>query len=61
MAFHVNCLLGDMSAQQRFKLACASAQSDLSLGCSHEETLHPWLFFVPSEDSDQPAHMRRMI
>ena len=33
----------DMCAQRRLKSACAFAQSDQSLRCSHEETLYPWL------------------
>ena len=33
----------DMCAQRRLKLACASAQSDKSLRCLHDETLHPCL------------------
>ena len=33
----------DIRAQRRFKSACASVQSDQSLRCPHEETLHPWL------------------
>ena len=32
----------DMYAQRRLKSACSSAQSDQSLRCPHEETLHPW-------------------
>ena len=32
-----------MFAQRRLKSACASAQSDQSLRCLHEENLHPWL------------------
>ena len=32
-----------MCAQRRLKSACAFAQSDQSLRCPHEETLHPWL------------------
>ena len=42
-----------MCGQRRHKSACASAQSDLSLHCLHEETLHPWLSKIPSKDSDQ--------
>ena len=34
----------DICVRQRFNLACAFAQSDQSLRCPHEETLHPWLF-----------------
>ena len=33
----------DMCAQRRLKSACASAQSDQSLHCPHEDTFHPWL------------------
>ena len=33
----------NMCAQRRLKSACASAQSDQSLRCPHEETLYPWL------------------
>ena len=32
----------DMCAQQRLRSACASAQSDQSLRCPHEETSCPW-------------------
>ena len=39
--------------------ACVSTQSDWSLRCTHEETLHPWLSKnKPREDSDQTARMR---
>ena len=33
----------DLCAQRRLKSAYASAQSDQSLHCPHQETLHPWL------------------
>ena len=33
----------DVCAQRRLESACASAQSDQSLRCPHEELLHPWL------------------
>ena len=36
-------LPSDMCAQRRLRSACASAQSDQSLRCSHEETLHTWV------------------
>ena len=50
-----------MYAQRRLKSACASAQSDQSLRCPHEETLNSWLSKKgPSEDSDQTARMRRL-
>ena len=32
-----------MCAQRRLRSACASAQSDQSLRCPREESLHPWL------------------
>ena len=32
-----------MCGQSRHKSTCACAQSDQSLRCPHEETLHPWL------------------
>ena len=32
-----------MCAQRRLRSDCASAQSDQSLCCTHEETLHHWL------------------
>ena len=54
-------VLSDICAQRRLKSACASAHSDQSLRCPHKETLHPWLFNAPSEDSDQTARMRRLI
>ena len=51
-----------MCAQRGLKTACASAQSDQSLRCEHEEILHPWLSKnAPNEDSDQTARMRRLI
>ena len=33
----------DMCTKRALKSACASSQSDQSLRCPHEETLHPWL------------------
>ena len=33
----------DTCDQRRFKSACESAQSNLSLNCPHEETMQPWL------------------
>ena len=38
----------DMCAQRRLQSASASAQSDYSLHCPHEETLHSWLFKMRS-------------
>ena len=39
--------------------ACVSMQSDWSLRCTHEETLHPWLSKnEPREDSDPTARLR---
>ena len=47
---------------RRLKAACASAQSDQSLRCQHDETMHTWLSkTAPSENSDQTARMRRLI
>ena len=51
----------DMCAQRRLRSACAFAQSDLSLRCSHEEILNPWIQDASSEDSEQTARMRRQI
>ena len=50
----------DMWAQQRLKLACASAQSHQSIRCPHEETLYPLAIKKsPCEDSEstQGAHI----
>ena len=33
----------DICDQRRLRSACASAQSDRSLRCPHEETLHTWV------------------
>ena len=35
--------------------ALASMQSDQSLRCPHEETLHPWLVKMHRENFDQTA------
>ena len=52
----------DMSAQQSLKSACASAQSDQSFCCQHEETLLSWLSKnAPREDFDQTTQMHRLI
>ena len=32
----------DICSKRRLKSACASSQSDQSLRCPHEKTLHPW-------------------
>ena len=45
----------DVCTQRRLTSACASAQSDQSIRCPHEETLQP------SADSDQTARMCRLI
>ena len=51
-----------MCVQWRLKSASASAHSNQSLRFPHEETLHPWISKnAPSVDSDQPAHLRRLI
>ena len=50
-----------MCAQRRLWSAWASAQSDQSLNCLHEEA---WVHSYPlsiSEDSDQTGHMPRLI
>ena len=41
-----------LCAQRRLRSAWASAQSDQSLRCPHEETLGPKLPIERSEDSD---------
>ena len=40
-------------AQRRLGSAWASAQSDQSLGCPHEESLDPWLPFECTAKTDQ--------
>ena len=51
-----------MCAQQRFRSACAFAQTDQSLRCPHENILHPFCIEnASSEDSDQTARMCRLI
>ena len=47
-------------AQHRLRLAWASAQSDQSLRCPHEESLGPTQW-THSEDSDQTGRMPRLI
>ena len=42
-----------MCAQRRLKSTCASAQSDQTLQCPHEETESLAIENVPSVDSDQ--------
>ena len=46
-----------MCAQQRLRSAWASAQSDQSLHCPHEERSH----WAHSKDSDQTGQMPRLI
>ena len=47
ICYHISGNLGkvpsNMCVRQRLKSVCASTQSDQSLRCPHEETLHPWL------------------
>ena len=51
-----------MCAQQRLGSAWASAQSDQSFRCSHEESLGPYLPTERTvEDSDQIVGMLRLI
>ena len=40
-------------AQRRLESAWASAQSDQSLGCPHEESLDPWLPFECTAKTDR--------
>ena len=42
-----------LCAQQRFRSSWASAQSDQSLRCPHEETLGPWLPCECTAKTDQ--------
>ena len=49
-------------AQRRLRSAWASAQSDQSLRCPHEETLGSLAtHWAHSEDSDQPGHPTSLI
>ena len=56
-----------LCAQRRLRSAWASAQSDQSLRCPHEESLSikhtakTLIRFAPSEDSDQPGHPPSLI
>ena len=51
-----------LCAQRRLRSAWASAQSDQSLCCLHEETLGPLItYWAHSEDSDQTGWMPRLI
>ena len=45
----------------KLRSAWASAQSDQSLRCPHEESLRPELPIECSEDSDQTGQMPRLI
>ena len=47
-------------APNEVKSACALAQSESSLSCPHEESLHLAIQNAPSEDADQTAQMRRL-
>ena len=46
---------------KRFRSAWASAQSDQSLRCLHEETLGPWLPIERTAKTDQTGQMPRLI
>ena len=51
---HMSC------AQRGLKSDCASMQSDQTIHCPYENTLHPWLskmhpVKIPSKDPDQTA------
>ena len=63
-----------MCSQRRLSSACASAQSDQSIRCAHEETVHLWLSNMRSvkiqinlrecagwSESSQSAHVRRYV
>ena len=52
-------ILSEYVSSAKFRIVCLLKQSDLSLFCRHEETSA--IVNVPSEDSDQPAHMCRLI
>ena len=51
----------DVSIHWRPKAACASVQSNQSLGCAHEENASLGIQNVPSEDSYQTIWMCRLI
>ena len=48
-------------AQRRHRSACASAQSDQSLRCPHEQTLGPQLPIERTTKTDQTGRMPRLI
>ena len=48
-------------AQRRLRSAWASAQSDQSLRCPHEESLGPWLPIELTAKTDQTLRMPRLI
>ena len=50
-----------LCAQRRLRSAWASAQSDQSLLCLHEESLGPYTHWAHSKDSDQTGRMPRLI
>ena len=47
-----------MCVQRRLKSVCTSAHYDQSLSFAPEETMIPWL---PIEDTDQTAWIRRLV
>ena len=51
----------DLCAQWRLRSTWASAQSDQSLCCPHEETLGPWLSLESSAKIDQTGEMPRLF
>ena len=56
-----NCTF-DMCAQWWLKSACASAQSDQSVPCSHDEILHFWSDSAYTQtDLSLDAHVRRYV
>ena len=50
-----------MCAQRRLRSAWASAQSDQSLRCPHEESLGPWLPTERTAKTDQTGHPLSLI
>ena len=50
-----------LCAQRRLKSGWASAQSNQSLRCPHEESLGPLLYFKRTAKTDQTGRMPRLI
>ena len=66
----LHCMLNESQLERMYLLTCAPNEDSnqpvhprslISLRCPHEETLHPWLFKMRSEDSNQDAQMLRLI